>query len=598
MNLQLKYIGQSGLVGSGSSRLLRLAPNLTRDPVAFDAALRQPLRFREAISALHHIVVSDWRSVPRDRTAYEAWKQAKQQRESAKQQREFQRLKREILAHPSIVPADFEKEYQEKRRRYWKLRSQYSRRLQQGNPRLWRMLTPCDPVITVADDIVFFECFSADQASYGCLTLDRNEGFTASSEVQLGTTNVDYSWALYDHFQTLRTYRPTRLRVDPSGLDVSTGTTDYREEKIDLPEGWLRGFMQVQSAMTLPMRRVTLSRDALYSIIAWYQRHKARKSPRAMRFELTEGKPPVVVLEPWEQRIESHSTRYHGPSDSSSSDSSGSKSDNNEAIRLWGVRRLLALSRVLPLVESCDVYLLGSGLPSFWVVKLGEMRLTLGLSGWTANDWSQGSALDLLAPPGEPSSHRLEAASSLLQRQGAMRLDRLQALLACGTGVCSTGDTVSTLHRLAHQGQVIYDLAAGVYRWRQIMPRAVGEAELGPEPAELVASREIVQNGTVQIVSQTELSSSEITYAGTSAGQAVEITVDQEGVTRRGQCVCSHHQSGLRQGPCRHLLALRSVALGHSSTSNDSMNTSAATLSTATVSTAMWYNRLQKWAMN
>ena len=39
---------------------------------------------------------------------------------------------------------------------------------------------------------------------------------------------------------------------------------------------------------------------------------------------------------------------------------------------------------------------------AFWVARMGEMNLTLGLSGWTTNDWSSGSALQLLAPPVQP----------------------------------------------------------------------------------------------------------------------------------------------------------------------------------------------------
>ena len=53
---------------------------------------------------------------------------------------------------------------------------------------------------------------------------------------------------------------------------------------------------------------------------------------------------------------------------------------------------LRVLARLLPLADGADVYLLGTGLPSFWSVRLGEMRFLLGLSGWTANDWSGGSA--------------------------------------------------------------------------------------------------------------------------------------------------------------------------------------------------------------
>ncbi|MFQ6048619.1 MAG: metal-binding protein, partial [Phycisphaerae bacterium] len=61
---------------------------------------------------------------------------------------------------------------------------------------------------------------------------------------------MDYSWELYSHFQSLRSYRQTRFQIDPEGFDVKTeDREDYREEKIDLPPGWLRGFMQLQGAM-------------------------------------------------------------------------------------------------------------------------------------------------------------------------------------------------------------------------------------------------------------------------------------------------------------------------------------------------------------
>ena len=133
------------------------------------------------------------------------------------------------------MPPDLERRFEQCRSRYWDARLKYSNYLAKHDPELWRMLMPCDPVITVADDVVFFECFSADESSYGCLTVQR-DAFGSVSDVQLGTTNVDYSWDLYHHFQSLRTYRETRFRVDPAGFEVATqGTADYREEKIDLP---------------------------------------------------------------------------------------------------------------------------------------------------------------------------------------------------------------------------------------------------------------------------------------------------------------------------------------------------------------------------
>ncbi|MBI2478718.1 MAG: metal-binding protein, partial [Planctomycetia bacterium] len=67
MKVTMGYLGHSGLRTDGSgSRILQMAPNLARDAVAFDAALREPLRFREAISTLHDVVINDLTFVPKD----------------------------------------------------------------------------------------------------------------------------------------------------------------------------------------------------------------------------------------------------------------------------------------------------------------------------------------------------------------------------------------------------------------------------------------------------------------------------------------------------------------------------------------------------
>jgi len=112
----------------------------------------------------------------------------------------------------------------------------------------------------------------------------------------------------------LRSYRKTRFAVDPGGFEVKTeGGADYREEKIDLPPSWLRGFMQLQAAMSFPIRRVPVSREGLYAILAHLKKkNRARKSPRAVRFELTPGRPVEIVLEPWELRVKLHDKPYEG----------------------------------------------------------------------------------------------------------------------------------------------------------------------------------------------------------------------------------------------------------------------------------------------
>jgi hypothetical protein len=413
--------------------------------------------------------------------------------------------------------------------------------LRRDDPELFRWLVPCDPVITVADDVVFFECFSADESSYGCLSVSR-EAFGRCSSAQLGTTNVDYSWDLYNYFQSLRSYRETRFLIDPAGFEVQTDSAPgYREEKIDLPAGWLRGFMTTQEAMGMPGLTISLSRDAVYSALAFLKRHKAKQSPRAVRFELQSGKPPTIVLEPWEQRIVSHGTPYVGPS--------------IEPIRVWGARRLLVLARLLPLAERFDVMLLGTGLPSFWIAHLGEMQLTLGLSGWTTNDWTRGSALDLLAPPATITPELLAQVGRLLQERRAMSLAELQT----ATGAKAPALTAA-LRRLAFTGQVIHDLPNRKYRFRQVMPAPLDEAQLGPENAELNEARHLIAAGNAKLEA-VDRSMRGAALTGRVESKPVEILIDLDGRIRRGKCVCGHfRQFGIRNGPCRHMIVLRSLA--------------------------------------
>jgi hypothetical protein len=118
----------------------------------------------------------------------------------------------------------------------------------------------------------------------------------------------------------------------------------------------------------------------------------------------------------------------------------------------------------------------------------------------------------------------------------------------------------AALRRLAFAGQVIHDLPHGVYRFRQVMPVPLGEAQLGPENPELSGARHLTlsRDSTLESAERTEHG---VVLVGKVASTPVEILVDLDGRIRRGKCLCRHFRLyGIRNGPCRHMIVLRGLA--------------------------------------
>jgi len=541
MRVDFRYQGQSGVKQAGSGTALSFAPNLARPKVFFDAELALPLRFREAVSALHDVVIGDLKAKPKDRRAWEAWKAQKAAEEAALRSSVEDRVKREELARiaQEPMPPDLEPAFRRQHALYWRARNKWASELAANDPAMFRALVPCDPVVTVAPDVVFFECFSKDESSYGCLSVDRG-AFRAGGEAGLGTTNVDYSLALYDHFQTLRSYRPTRLLVDPSGFEVAAASSSLREEKIDLPSSWLRGFGQLQAAMTRPGQRVTLTIPALYSLLSVLKRRREKSGPRSLKFLLTPGKSPKIVIEPWAIEVDSQGAPYQGP--------------QPLEIKVWGRRRLLSLSRLLPLADSVEVVLLGTGLPSMWIVRMGELRFVLSLSGWTANDFTSGTNLDAVFAGEKADPKLIETVRAQLEQVRSATLDEL---VARG----SAASLLSALHVLAKRGQVVYDFAVQRYRYRPILPFELNEQALGPESPEISEGVRLAANVVVE--REEQLPHGKRLFVVKVQNTSCEAMVDADGQLGKARCSCSFfYKSRLRAGPCRHLLALKLHAQG------------------------------------
>lgn len=298
--------------------------------------------------------------------------------------------------------------------------------------------------------------------------------------------------------------------------------------------------------MALPSREVELSVDAVYSVLAFLKRHREKSGPRSIEFHLTPGKAATLKLQPWGTEIESHGGVFLG--------------DKPEVIKIWGRRRLSVLARLLPITERFTVQLLGSGLPSIWTAHLGDMRFVLGLSGWTTNDWTSGSNLELLAGAFVPELRTAAAIRAHLATAHIASFDSLSRLADV-----SKPALVGSLHHLAQTGQVIFDFASKQYRFREVMPAPLSESVLGPPSPELTAGmrafraggvtferRELLANGRQLVIARVR------TEGGTREGSRCEAVFDADGGYSKATCSCDHfRQFALRKGPCRHLIALK-----------------------------------------
>ncbi|BDU40847.1 hypothetical protein [Vibrio nigripulchritudo] len=541
MKVSYQYASKSQVRSGSQSTDVAFSPDTSRAPTFFVGEVKEKHIFREAISALHDVVISDMRFVPKNRDEYQNWLAQEEERLLA----EFVSRSGEVKQELEEVKAELtemSKASAEIMSPFYKAQDKYFKYLYKHDMDAWYVL---DPVITVHPDQVFFECFSEDESSYGKLSCNYDT-FENVSDKECGTTNIDYSQGLYDEFQKIRDYRKTLLKVDPDGFNVQTsGSAAFDEKKIDLPDSWVRGFLQVSSAMTLPMVKFRLHPMDIHNICLLLKRKKERVGPRSMRFELTPDQPIKIVMEPWGDVITCPRSVYRG--------------DEARTIRTWGRRRILILERLLPVADSFDVCLLGDGMPSFYVANMGDMTFTLGLSGWSANDWSAAGQFDLLAPRetvNELTSQRVYLALKETQQESA---SSLASRLALDVSVVK-----SALAQYSQLGQVLYDLSLDVYRLRHLynQPIALDQIRFTNEREEK-ASRLVAAN-LVSVIQVTEQSGiKEIVGVTLDNGKEYRsvLRIDRDQRLIGGECDCHFwHTNKLRQGPCEHMLALRMQA--------------------------------------
>src|SRR5690606_20692440 len=104
-------------------------PNLSREPVWLKAELKEPVRFREAMSALHEVVVGDFRFRKKDKTAYREWLARQAEEEQAIRKLAFAEGKAQALAKKSAAPPDLDVRFRKAHRLYWNARVKWANEL-------------------------------------------------------------------------------------------------------------------------------------------------------------------------------------------------------------------------------------------------------------------------------------------------------------------------------------------------------------------------------------------------------------------------------------------------------------------------------------
>lgn len=550
MEFRYQYYGSTQVDDTGAAQAFSFAPDLLRPPVRFDGVLKRDgqafLQVREALSALHDVVVSDMRTRGRDKTAYLAWLAENEAHmlahfmaDTGVAQARIQELSAElksVRAEKSKVLAPF-----------FNAQRQYFDWLYVHNRDAWFVL---DPVITVHPDRLLFEAFSQDESSY-CSVSIRHEAFAQEGEMRCGTTNIDYSVSLYEEFQKIRNYKDTRLQIDPAGFDVQVGDDPaLREAKIDLPDSWLKGFLQVSSAMALPATVIELHPMDLFNLCAQLRGQRERHGPRSLRFELKPGATPEIVFEPWNKRLVTKRSQIVSE-----------PTAQPRTIRVWGRRRLLTLERLIAQAERVRVHLLGTGMPSFWVIDMGAVTVTLGLSGWSANDWAASARFHLMAPQADVKDAEVDAVAQALQTRWQASAQEL----AQATGL-APAQVHAAMTRWMQVGRAVFDLSAQRYAWRELL-----REPLRREPLQQTSQEE---REALKLVRGQQIPAPTIEHADGYArisGQVprgdgqrwfdTQLELDADERITDARCNCNHYQQHrLYHGPCQHMVALRLIA--------------------------------------
>lgn len=505
-NVRVRYEEPSAPVTDDDTYRLRLSTDGVRGDTRLTAKLTRPGVVRDALLTMGEILASDLRFKASDRSDYLAYllKQGK-------------RATKELWdAQKAFLDAKYNEAAADE--------------------------SPLDPVVTIDENGLAIEVFSADESAYARLHLKSGQAYEVS-DMASGTTHMQLGKGLMQALAQMRSYRSSTIEVVPS--------TAGSETSLRVPYRWVRALGQVQAASTLPAYSFDLAPVDLYNVLLTLRLQRAKKSPRALRYELVPGELPRLVLEPWDLVLTGTSGEYTGSRPS--------------VVRTWGRRRLAVLARLLPHVKSIRVHLVGAGLPAYYVIDLGDATLTLALSGWTDSGWAGIATFDLLVPGSVDDVLTRKVLEDISEYDYAEDASGATLDDLCENSKRTRSEVRDAVLALMQQGQVVHDLATGRFIHRTLFAEPLDADKLRYRDArEEQAHRLLAVKGQVKLTTVHDLGGEGVRIEGTVEDRAAHrtfrtsFTIDREGRTVDASCTSPQfRRSGLKEGPTVPMIALR-----------------------------------------
>jgi len=554
---QISQISQTDVQTNEHTQHVALFAQLNRSDVSFHGEVKSPLVFRDSLLALFDVVSSDYRYVPKDRSAYTVFMQM-----------------RRASSNKNLFAAQRD----------------YFTWLFDNDPLAFCIL---DPIIQVHEQGVSFEVFSRDEGCYAQLTLT-NETFEQSAKPTLGTTSIDYSADLFNGIEKIRDHQQTILDIgheavglqlletiletDAADSDVANPSTKEQiiEKRINVPKSWIRALLQVQSAGQLPQDTIHLDPIALYNVLFELRMHADIKGKRrGLLIELRPQQLPMIILEPFDITVTSQVSQQQKPY----------QGQEAKLIRLWGRRRLSLLKRLLPHTDSVSVSLLGQGMPSYWTLKGKGFHFTFAMTGFSQTNWSQSLNFDLLLPK-RPLHNTLTTNEENLSDSSNDDNNGLAVLIKTLASTPSTlNDLVKSLSADAslksvsvshsqvqqwllsgtQQGLIRYEMATQLYHYRPLtqtpleMAQFAYHNEAEKQAFDLISRTDAVQKLTVETVAVKGITiRADIHVEEDRRTYHSQLQLGDEGLVTKAECSCPQYlQHRLTHGVCAHLIALR-----------------------------------------